>query len=139
MVTEKITASGHVNVSARHDTSLEVTREGYLTPRGDCIIAVSADKAFPELSEGFKKALRRDGAVLEITISCGGLTDKVIAYGSRDLQLSHPTDLVVRKSFFICERTLAIKADKAAIDLSRELAGKLKGELPVLIELRVRD
>lgn len=139
MVTEKITARGHVNVSARHDISLEVTKEEYLTPRGDCIIAVDADKAFPELSDGFKKALRRDDAVLEITISCAGLTEKVIAYGSSDLQLSHPTDLVVRKSFFICDRTLAIKADKAAIDLSRKLVDKLNEELPVLVELRILD
>ncbi|MBN2013858.1 MAG: DUF371 domain-containing protein [Candidatus Altiarchaeota archaeon] len=138
-MTERISALGHRNVSARHETTFEVTKEKHLTPRGDCIISVSADKAFPELSEEFKKTLRGDDTVLEITISCAGLSEKVIAHGSCDLQLSHPTDLVVRRSSFICERTLAIRADKAAIDFNRELVKSLSENNPVEIELRILD
>jgi hypothetical protein len=40
--------------------------------------------------------------------------------------LTHPTDVVVRKSDYFCSRTLAVRADKAASDLSRELVEKLK-------------
>ena len=45
--------------------------------------------------------------------------------------MSHPTDMVVRKSGYICGRTLAINADKAACDLSRALVEKLKNPEPV--------
>ena len=34
--------------------------------------------------------------------------------------------MVIRKSSYICNRTLAIKADKAAADLSRSLVEKLR-------------
>jgi len=42
------------------------------------------------------------------------------------LILTHPTDMVIRKSDYICNRTLAIRADKSANDLPRELVEKLK-------------
>jgi len=62
----------------------------------------------------------------------------VKAFGSSRLILSHPTDIVVRKSDFICHRTLAVKADKAACDLSRALVEKLKNpEQVVKITLTV--
>ena len=48
------------------------------------------------------------------------------AYGSAHLTLVHPTEIVVRKSGYICSRTLAVKADKASADLSRGLIEKLK-------------
>jgi len=40
--------------------------------------------------------------------------------------LSHPNDLVIRKSEFISDRTLAIKADKSSGDLSKAVVEKLK-------------
>ena len=54
------------------------------------------------------------------------LKETVKAKGSPQLQFTHQTDLVVRKSSYVCGRTLAIDADKAAIDISRELVEKLK-------------
>jgi len=50
----------------------------------------------------------------------------VKARGSPKLTFTHSTDLVVRKSSYVCGRTLAIKADKSANDLSRELIEKLR-------------
>ena len=35
-------------------------------------------------------------------------------------------DIVVRRSSYVCGRTLAVKADKAARDLSRRLVEKLR-------------
>jgi hypothetical protein len=137
MLVEKIKARGHRNVTARHKTTFEFTKETHLTPRGDCIIAVSVDRSLPELSERFREALQREGAVLEIVLHCSGLTEKIIACGSPDLILKHPTDLVVRKSTFICDRTLAVKADKAAIDFNREFVGRLRYGGEVLIELKI--
>ncbi|OYT40505.1 MAG: hypothetical protein B6U86_03865 [Candidatus Altiarchaeales archaeon ex4484_43] len=139
MLVEKIKAVGHRNVTARHKTTLEITKEDHLTPRGDCIIAISADRSLSELSRRFRGALKSQKAKLEITLSCSNLTEKITACGDPNLTLRHPTDMVIRKSSFICERTLAIKANKAAIDLNREFVKKLREGEEVEIELRIID
>ena len=125
-ITETILARGHKNITATHKTTFEITKEEWLTERGNCIIAVSANKAMPELKPKFKKALKNENARLIIEIEAGEIHEIVRAYGSSKLQLTHPTDLVIRKSSYICGRTLAIKADKAAADLSRKLIEKLR-------------
>jgi hypothetical protein len=63
---------------------------------------------------------------LTVLIEADGIAAEIHASGSSRLILSHPTDMVLRKSDYICSRTIAINADKAAIDLPRELAEKLK-------------
>jgi hypothetical protein len=126
MVTEVINAYGHRNIRATHRTTFEITKEKELSIKGDCIVAVSADKGFPDFRPEFKELLRRDGARLIVQLEVGGITEIVSAFGSSRLILAHPTDLVVRKSNYICDRTLAIRADKAAFDLSRELVAKLR-------------
>jgi hypothetical protein len=124
-ITECITAFGHKNVKATHRTTLEITKEKELSVRGDCIVAVLADKGFFDLKPEFKELLRRENAKLTIVIDAGGVTDMVKAFGSPRLILSHPMDMVIRKSDYICHRTLAVKADKAACDLSKALVEKL--------------
>lgn len=125
-VKEVIRAHGHLNISAVHPTTLEVTKETCLTRRGDCVIAVGADKAISDLSIGFLKSLQRDDARLTIMVEASGLKETLKAFGSSRLILSHCTDIVVRKSSYVCNRTLAINAEKAAADISRRLAEKLK-------------
>jgi hypothetical protein len=46
--------------------------------------------------------------------------------GSPRLLFTHPTDLVVRRSGYVCGRTLAIRADKAAGELSSKFVEKIK-------------
>ena len=125
-IVETILARGHENITATHKTTFEITKEESLTKRGDCIIAVSANKAMPDFKSEFKKALKNENAKLIIEIKAGEIREIVRAYGSSQLQLTHPTDMVIRKSSYICNRTLAIKADKAAADLSRSLVEKLR-------------
>lgn len=125
-ITEIILARGHENVQATHTTTLEVTQEKELSRKGDCIIAVSANKALADLSSEFKKRLRQNNAKLTILIEAGDVADMVTAFGNSKLILTHPTDMVIRKSSYICNRTLAIQADKAACNLSRKLVEKLK-------------
>jgi uncharacterized protein len=125
-VTVVFSARGHENVIATHKTTFEVTKEETLSKRGDCIVAVEATKAAVDLPAEFKEAARKEGAQITVTIQAGELKETVKANGSPHLQFTHPTDLVVRKSGYVCSRTLAIEADKAAIDFSRELIEKLK-------------
>lgn len=125
-VIEIIDAFGHENVLSTHEMTLEVTKETHLTKRGDCIIAVKATKGLADLHPEFKDAARKGNAKMTITIEADDLKEVVHAKGSPHLLFSHPTDLVVRKSDYICGRTLAIDADKAACDLSRQLVEKLR-------------
>ncbi len=122
---EIIHCRGHENVKATHRSTLEFTKEDYLTPRGDCIICVSADKGITDLSEEFKEALR-EGKKLLIQIRVGDLVDEITAEGSPDLILDHPHSMVVRKSTYIDARTLAIRASKAAKDIDRRIVKLLK-------------
>ena len=119
-------ARGHKNVQSTHKTTFEVTKEADLTKKGDCIVAVEATKAVMDLPREFKKAAKKEGAQITVTIEAGEMKETVKAKGSPQLQFSHPTDLVVRKSSYVCGRTLAIGADKASIDFSRRLVEKLK-------------
>ncbi|MGQ9538293.1 MAG: DUF371 domain-containing protein [Candidatus Bathycorpusculaceae bacterium] len=136
--TEIVNAFGHKNIRAAHKTTLEITKEKKLSLRGDCVIAVSADKGFPELNPEFKRFLLMEGAKLTILIEAAGVTDTVHAFGGPKLVLTHPTDLVVRKSGYVCSRTLAIYADKAASTISRRLVEKLRNpKQKVKITLRV--
>ena len=111
---------------ATHKTTLEFTKDRHLTKKGDCIVTVAADKALADLSVDFKEKLRKSHTKLTITIEADGVSEQVIAEGSPRLILTHPTDMVVRKSDYVCSRTLAVHADKAACDLSREIVEKLK-------------
>jgi len=138
-MTETIFARGHRNVLATHKTTLEITKNPRLSRSGDCVIAVSADKALEDLSFEFKEELKKN-AELTVLIQAGEIVEKINASGSPRLVLTHPTDIVVRKSEYICNRTLANHADKAACDLSRKLVEKLKNpEQTVKITLNIED
>ena len=123
---EEVTASGHENIEATHPTTLEITKETRLSRRGDCIIAVGTDKSLADFSEEFKESLRQSNAKLTLTIEINGITEQISAHGSPNLILTHQSDMVVRKSSYVDNRTLAVNADKAACDLSRELVEKLQ-------------
>jgi hypothetical protein len=124
--TEIITAYGHENIQATHKTTLEITKDKHLTKNGDCIIAVAANKSLADLSPKFKEKLRRNNAILTIRIEVEGVVEEIKASGSSHLILTHPTEIVVRKSDYISNRTLAIRADKTSYDLSKRLVDKLK-------------
>jgi len=121
-----VVARGHENIQATHKTTFEITKEPTLTKRADCIIAVDANKNATDLPLEFKEAARKKGAQMTIEIEAGELKEVVKARGNPWLSFTHPTDLVVRKSNYVCGRTLAIGADKAASDLSRPLVEKIK-------------
>jgi len=125
-ISEIIWAYGHNNILSTHKTTFEVTKEATLTRRGDCIIAVKATKSAADVHPKFKETAKSENAQLTITIEANGVKETVKAYGSSLLTFTSPTDFVIRKSDYVCGRTVAIGADKAACDLSRELVEKLR-------------
>lgn len=126
LVKEVISFSGHPMVRSLHPTTIEITTEDHLTPRGDCIVGVSAEKGCLQLDERTKEALRRAEALVSFKIRAGGEEFMFNARGDPGLELSNPNDIVIRKSGFLSERTLAVGANAAAIDLPRSLVSRLK-------------
>ena len=135
MIKETIICYGHKNVKATHRSTLEITKEDYLTPRGDCIICVKANKGLKELSDEIKEALKR-GKKVKIRITADDIVDELEAVGDERLTFENEISMVIRKSEYVDGRTLAIRANKAARDIKRELVEKLKNpEQMVVVEI----
>ncbi len=130
-----VKAYGHPNVKALHKTTLEVTKDPYLTPRGDCIIGVKADKAARDLKPELKELISSDDSIIYFILACNGAYDVVVARGSSTLSLESDRKMIIRRSTFSCNATVGVKALKAAVDLNRELVGMLRtgSQLIVLI------
>lgn len=123
---ETFKALGHPNIRASHATTLMVTREPELTTRGDCVVAVSAEKGLRDIDPKVKEAIRSLDARVSLILEAYGLAFAATGRGDPSLTLSHPTDMVARKSHYICERTLMIGADKAACNIEPNLLGLLQ-------------
>ncbi|WP_295618631.1 DUF371 domain-containing protein [uncultured Methanobrevibacter sp.] len=121
----KIRAKGHKNILSQHKSTFEITKDKDLTLSGDCIIGLGIDKSMENFPDDFKEKLANDDTKVIVELKTPNAYDKIEGFGHHDLSLSHPTDIVCRKSTFICSRTLMIKSDKAAIDLNRELVEDL--------------
>ena len=135
-VIESIEARGHPKVTALHRTTLEISREDHLTRRGDCIVAVGASRGAADLSRTFREVACRDGARISLTLRVGDASVVARGFGSNVMRLDHPRDLVVRKSGYVCGRTLMIHSDLAARDIARSVVRMLQSHLTrVEIEL----
>ena len=137
LVSESFTALGHLNIRATHETTFEITKEDSLTTRGNCVIGIMSEKACSDLFEDLKTALRSDMAKVVLKLTSCGERDEVVARGSRRMTLDSPVSMVVRKSNYVCGRTLAIGADKAASDLNRALVERLKEGETLQVEITV--
>lgn len=122
---EKIIAEGHRNIRATHNTTLEITREEYLTPRGTCIIGIKANKAASDLSPKMKQLLKTSGHRVYLFITVGEKVDFIEARSDPKLMLTNPCSIVIRKSDYIDDRTIAVNANKAARDIDRAIVEHL--------------
>ncbi len=113
-------------MQATHHATVEFTKDKDLSKNGDCVLIVSANKGLADLSLDFKKALKKPHAKLTVKIEADDLCEEFHAEGSPHLILSNKQEIVIRKSDYISDRTLAVHADKAAKDISRQLVAKLK-------------
>ncbi len=135
MIKDVIRAKGHPNITAKHKTTIEVTREATISIRADCIIGVMADKAVKTLSSELKRYLLAGGQI-EVVISVGNSEFSFKARGSRKLKLTSDKEIVFRKSNYIDERTIAIGATAAAKDIPRSIIEMLKREEDLLLEIK---
>ena len=122
----EIQFSGHENIRSNHRKTIEITKESRLTPRGDCIVGVNATSSCDDLPEEIKDKLRNSDAKVSFSIRVGDHEFVIEGKGHPDLILTHTEDIVIRKSDFICPRTLAVKCDKASDLLPREMISLLQ-------------
>ena len=124
-------ARGHVNVTATNRRTLEISKDPYVTRRGDCIVACCAEKAAGELRREVLRALASRGVVV-VVIDAGDVWDVVTGEAPGTVPTS-TWRMVVRKSRYVDDSTLAVSADKAAADLNRALVAKLRQGAPVRV------
>jgi hypothetical protein len=132
---EIVQCRGHPLILGTHPTTFEVTCEDHLTKNGNCIIGIAADKGCAGLSPAFKAVLAHDDAILVTCLACDGTMTEIQSRGSSQLLLNHPTDIVWRKSPFVCGRTIGIRSDRAALTLPRELIEALAREEEMIVTL----
>jgi len=125
-------ARGHPNIKATHKSTIEFTKADYVTLEGDCIVGINADFDSAQL----KRFVKQHKAV-QITIKTGGLKEVIFAKTNPDFDDEH--ELVVRLGEYASPRTFAVRADKAAKHLSRELIKALQmgSHMEVQIEAAV--
>ncbi len=119
-------AYGHENITSKHKTTLEFTKDKELTEKGDCIIGVKADFDLKSIKEFIKNNRK-----LKIIIKAGDSSEEIMCEINPDFDDNK--EIVIRKSDFISKRTLGINANKAAIDLSKELIKLMKNPNQKLI------
>lgn len=122
---QTVRARGHEQVRATHESTLEVTSDEYLTPAGDCIVAIGADRTPVDFESDFVAACRDPDATITATIEAGGQVDQVTGRGHPDLSFGGDRSLVCRTSDYVDDRTVMVDADRAAAALDRELVAAL--------------
>lgn len=121
----RVRFKGHKNLLATNRMTMEVTREDYLTLRGDCIVGILADSACKDLPDAAKAFLTGGDPRVRFVLSVEGETFEFLASGSSSLTLTHPVSMVIRKSTYTCSRTLAVKSSAAASDVPRSMVRRL--------------
>lgn len=135
----EIKFSGHENIRSNHQKTIEITKESHLTPQGDCIIGVGANYACADLPQALKDKLKQSDSNVTFSIDVGKYNFTVHGKGHPDLILTHTEDIVIRKSDFMCPRTLSVKCDKASDLLPREMVSllqdpKTKGTFTITVD-----
>jgi len=123
---QTIQARGHASVVATHPTTFEVTKERSLTQRGDCVLAVAASKGPRDLDQRIRDALRNSRARVTAVLAAGGRIFVARGYGHEGLSLTHPAEMVFRRSRYVSDRTVMLASDKAASDVPRDMVLLLK-------------
>ena len=138
MLVEELTAHGHANVRATHESTLEITTDDWLTPAGDCIVAVGATQAPAEFAEPFVAACQRSETEIALHIDTDHGRATIRGHGAPNLTFESERSLVCRTSGYVDDRTVMIEADRAAAGLDRDIVEALRTEHQVQAVLESR-
>jgi hypothetical protein len=128
MVQDEVTFYGHTNIQSLHAKTIEITKDEHLTPKGDCIIGVKANKACADLDESLKHRLKSNSAVVRIEIMIGDDSFNIKGRGDERLSLLNVQDIVIRRTNFVCPRTMSVLCDGASSDVPRKLVKMLQNQ-----------
>lgn len=146
---------GHKNITSKHKTTIEFTKDKDLGLEGDCIVGVKADFDLKDIKK-FINSLKNNK---KITITIEAINNdsnnnkenninnknktkdnyndnKIIEKINAEINpdFNSEREMVIRKSDFISDRTFAIKADKASVDLDKGLVKSMSsGKISVCI------
>ena len=147
---EVVRAVGHEHVTAGHASTVELTTDDWLTPAGDCIVGVEADRTPRDFSTAFREACRDANAAITATFAVGqpnadavdlaapAHVDELVGRGDPDLALVDDRSMVGRTSDYTDdERTVFVDGDGAAADLDRDLVAALGEGAPLALRLEV--
>ena len=126
MLSEEVIFEGHPNVQSLHPRTIEITKDKNLTLKGDCIIGVNANKSCKDLIPKIKEKIKKNNSVIEIELIVEPYSFIIKGSGNEDLLLSNSKDIVLRKSSFICDRTLSLNCDYSSLEIPREIIDSLK-------------
>ncbi len=122
---DEVRSFGHANVLSTHPTTIEITKEKFLTKRGNCIISVGSNKSVQDYSPELKDAIRQSKKIL-VKLQAGPHTDEFMGYGHENLSLSNEVSMVFRVSTFLSDRTALILCSKASHQLNPDLVAYLQ-------------
>ncbi|RLM57579.1 DUF371 domain-containing protein [Halobellus sp. Atlit-31R] len=139
---EVVRARGHENVTGEHTSTFEVTSDDWLTPAGDCILAVDADRVPSDFDEAFVEACQDPAATITTTLTAttdegDTYTETVTGRGHPELSFENERSHVGRTSDYVDDRTVVVGADAAASDFDRGLVDALANGAEVRFDLVV--
>jgi len=114
-------AYGHENILATHKTTLEFTKDSFLTKKGDCIIGINSDFDLTKIKKFIKNKIK-----IKIKIKLNKKEEVII--GNVNNGFNDNKEIVIRKSAFKDERTLMTNSNKAACDIDIGIINKLKSQ-----------
>jgi hypothetical protein len=142
---------GHENITAKHKTTLEFTKDTEMGLEGDCIVGVRADFDLASL----KRFIDSLGNNREITIIIETINEEcnnknynennnfkknIVEKINAEINPGFNSDkeMVIRKTDFVSGRTFAVNADMAALDLDRTLIAHLKAGQRLKIKITTK-
>ncbi len=86
---------------------------------------MSSDKGPKDFNEYFKREAKK-GRKIKLSIEAEEMQELVCGRGHPKMSFKSPIALICRKSNFVCEKTIMVSANKAAIDFDRKFIKKLQ-------------
>ena len=130
-------SKGHRNVTSKHKSTFELTKDPEIGITADCIVGTCMDKSMIDFPQDLKDRIANSGSKIHVILDTENGHDEISGWGHENLDLTHPTDIVCRTSTYTCSRTLMIKSDKAACDLDKDLIDDLKNEKIMKVTIKV--
>lgn len=132
-----VNAHGHEHVRATHGSTFEVTSDDFLTPAGDCILGIEADRAPADFDDEFVAACQGADVTITATLEVADASHTITGRGDPELAFTNDRSMVGRTSTYVDDRTIMCEADAAATDVPRAIVEALADGADLTMTLTV--